>query len=217
MPNDLATCMETIPPALDELAKSQGTVQQIALYCKAAYQEGADVNAVFEQTKNYTNDALQNVVYHVHNVGLQITNFLEVQMKEIEKIDLQVRLLSERMRACHEASGAPDKQLMEAPHPYNQALPSRKLAGHELPWSAQPLQPLPRTIIDLNALDGVGNGDSSITSSRSGAPSPRSISSSSSLASPHSGFGGPPPPPMSSGAPPPPPPDAGFAPPPPPY
>jgi hypothetical protein len=72
MPNDLATCMETIPPALDELAKSQGTVQQIALYCKAAYQEGSDVNAVFEQTKNYTNDALQNVVYHVHNVGLQV-------------------------------------------------------------------------------------------------------------------------------------------------
>jgi hypothetical protein len=94
MPSDLATCMETIPPALDELAKSQGTVQQIALYCKAAYQEGSDVNAVFEQTKNYTNDALQNVVYHVHNVGLQVRNsFLSAPLSpSILKVYLNARL-----------------------------------------------------------------------------------------------------------------------------
>jgi len=161
MPSDLSSCSSAVPAALEELLKSHASVQQIAQYCKSAYGEDGDRNAVYEQTKNYTNDALQNVVYHVHNVGLQITNFLEVQTKEIERLDLQIKTLSDRMKACHDATGSSDKQKMEASRSFvSKGIKMRKLEGADVPYAAQPLQPFVRSAtIDLNALDNVGLGN----------------------------------------------------------
>jgi len=115
---ELASCSQAVPPALEELSKKQAMVQQIAQHCRRAYQDSNEPDKVFEQTKSYANDTLQNVVYHVHNVGLhvrrlcltpppvflsrsrfspssQLTNLLEAQLSEIEGLSLQIRLLSE--------------------------------------------------------------------------------------------------------------------------
>ena len=59
---------------------------------------------LFAQTKQYTNDALLNVAYHVHQVSLQLTNYLQVQAAELEKVDLQIKTITDVRMHALEAS-----------------------------------------------------------------------------------------------------------------
>eukprot|EP01089_Gocevia_fonbrunei_P001006 TRINITY_DN10966_c0_g1_i1.p1 TRINITY_DN10966_c0_g1~~TRINITY_DN10966_c0_g1_i1.p1 ORF type:complete len:173 (+),score=36.18 TRINITY_DN10966_c0_g1_i1:47-565(+) len=156
LPADIESCAVDTTASLEELVKTHGQVQQVAEHCRAAFREG-DQDSAFQETKGYVTDTLQNVVYQIHNVSLQIANFMDVQFKEIDKLDLQIRTLSDRMKACHDATGASDKQAMELPKNYVRADKMRKLEGSELPYSAQPLEPYVREPIDLSVLDDVGS------------------------------------------------------------
>jgi hypothetical protein len=89
------TINSTIPKALADLNQSHKNIDQIAQYCKNAYATEADQNAVFQKTQAYIKDALSNVAYHIHTVGLHMTGFLQLQAKEIERLDLQLQTLAD--------------------------------------------------------------------------------------------------------------------------
>lgn len=109
LPADLNGCSAAIPAALEEMMTSHNNIGQISQYCKSAYQQvlalhyarayipkSGDVTPeLYNQTKQYTNDALLNVAYHVHQVSLQLTNYLQVQTAELEKVDLQIRTITD--------------------------------------------------------------------------------------------------------------------------
>jgi hypothetical protein len=85
----------TFPKALSELAQSQQNIEQIAQYCKNAYLSDPDQNAVFGKTQVYLKDVLSNVAYHIHTVALHLTGFLQLQTKELDKLDLQIQSLTD--------------------------------------------------------------------------------------------------------------------------
>jgi len=143
---------------LEELNKSQNDVNAVAEHCKNAFHDGKD-EAAFKETQDYVTQVLQTVVYNIHNVSLQVSNYVDVQFKEIDKLDLQIRTLADRMKSCHDATGNPSKQSMELPKTYHKSEKMRKL--EDLPESAQPLEPYTREPIDLSALDDVGSSGSS--------------------------------------------------------
>ena len=93
MATSLETCADQIPPALQELMTIHDNMLQIAKYCKDAYAT-EDQATVFGQTKQYTNDALLNVAYHVHKVSLHLTQYLELQSRELEQLDVRVHHLN---------------------------------------------------------------------------------------------------------------------------
>ena len=83
----------TLPNALKDLEKSHRNITQIAEWCKNAY--NADPNPeIFAKTQNYVRDALSNVAYHIHTVGLHLTNFMQLQTAEVDKLDLQLGTLT---------------------------------------------------------------------------------------------------------------------------
>lgn len=90
----------TIPNSLAELSKSHSNINQIAQYCKSAYdqevkQDGGGTTGVFSKTQNYIKDALANVAYHIHNVGNQLNTLLLQQTKEIARLDVQLHALTD--------------------------------------------------------------------------------------------------------------------------
>jgi hypothetical protein len=91
---DLHSIVQTVlPGALSELAQSHENIEKIAQYCRNAYT--ADQSDAFGKTQTYIRDALSNVAYHVHTVGLHLTNFLQLQVTELDKLDLQIRTLTD--------------------------------------------------------------------------------------------------------------------------
>lgn len=84
----------TLPAALKALLDSHNSIAQIADYCKRAY-TADDPNKIFEQTQKYTKEALANVAYHVHAVSTHMTNLLELQANELEKLDVQLRTITD--------------------------------------------------------------------------------------------------------------------------
>lgn len=89
-----ALSKETIPAAIEELSKNQDTIKQIAEFCRDAYQGDKEAE-VFTQTRDYTTNALLNVAYHVQNIATHVTSFVSAQLSEIEKLDSQIRVISE--------------------------------------------------------------------------------------------------------------------------
>jgi len=136
---DMNTFVQTtIPKALSDLQESHNNIKQIATYCKSAYTSG-DPNKVYEQTQNYTKDALLNVAYHIQTIGTHITSLLELQASEIDKLDIQIRAISDRMKACHDATGAAGFRTTDAAKVYQKGIKIKKLDGSQLPDSARPL------------------------------------------------------------------------------
>ena len=95
LPQDLASCSQSANAALEELTASQNDVATVAEHCKNAFQSSSGDDQTFKSTTEYVTNVLQQVVYHVYNVSLQVSNYMDVQLKEIEKLDLQVRTLSD--------------------------------------------------------------------------------------------------------------------------
>ncbi len=59
------------------------------------HQTGDATPELVTQTKQYANDALLNVAYHVHQLSVHLTNYLQVQATELEKIDQKIRICSD--------------------------------------------------------------------------------------------------------------------------
>jgi hypothetical protein len=85
---------DALPGAMEELAKNQETIKQIADFCRDAY-VGDKEAEVFGQTRDYTTNALLNVAYHVQNIATQLTAFVSAQLSEIDKLDSHIRVVTE--------------------------------------------------------------------------------------------------------------------------
>jgi len=146
----------TLPNALNELNQTHSNLDKITQYCKSAYSQEPDQNAVFQKTQNYIKDALSRVAYDIHTVGLHLTNFLQLQANEIEKLDLQIQTLTDRMKAAHDNTGASGFRTMEAVKTYQKKPKMKKCDENELPENARSLNRFTRQSINLKALDNVG-------------------------------------------------------------
>ncbi len=85
----------TIPKALQDLLESNNNIKQIATYCKSAYLSPGDQAKVYDQTREYTKECILNVAYHVQTIGTHISSLLDLQTNEIDKLDIQIRALSD--------------------------------------------------------------------------------------------------------------------------
>eukprot|EP01114_Cavostelium_apophysatum_P006565 TRINITY_DN1793_c0_g1_i1.p1 TRINITY_DN1793_c0_g1~~TRINITY_DN1793_c0_g1_i1.p1 ORF type:complete len:292 (-),score=70.94 TRINITY_DN1793_c0_g1_i1:47-892(-) len=235
VPN-MQTLHDQLPQYYEDLLQSSKNIEQIALYCKAAYETESDKHGVVQKTQNYIKDALSNVAYHIHTMGLTVTNLLQSQANEIERLDLQIQALGDRMKSSKDVVGAvtfrtgPDSTRTSKRQPK-----IRRLEGPDLPDTARPLSKFTRQPLNLKALDNVGmdlagnRGTEAFAGGNSGSFIQAPSGQAPPLAVPNKFANGPPlsnrPSPVRSGAPPPtlapptglaPPPPSNFAPPPPP-
>jgi len=154
---DLQTCLTTtLPQAMEGLQQSHRNIDQIAQYCKNAYASEQDQNGVFLKTQNYVKDALSNVAYHIHAVSLHITNFLQLQANEIDKISLQIQAVSDRTKSAHDNIGQFAFRSQDSVRAYQRQPKLRKLDESQLPENARPVGRYTRQAINLKALDNVG-------------------------------------------------------------
>jgi len=154
---DLNSMSAAMPKYLADLAQSSKNIEQIALYCKNAYQQENTKAETFQKTQQYIKDALSNVAYHVHTVGLNLTNFLQAQANELDKIDLQMQVVSDRVKTAYETVGTVAFRTNEAKRSYQPKSKMRKIEEPDLvPENARPIQKATRNQFNLKALDNVG-------------------------------------------------------------
>jgi len=89
---ELQNVANQLPASIEALLASHSNALQISTYCKKAFE--AEPEKVYGETRQYTHHALLNAAYHVHEVALQITNFVQLQTNELEKLDLQIRSMT---------------------------------------------------------------------------------------------------------------------------
>jgi hypothetical protein len=147
---------QTLPKCHEELMQSSRNIEQIAVYCKNAYITENDKVAIYNQTQAYIKDALANVAYHVHTVGLHLTSYLEEQTNEIDRLDLNLRMLNDRLKANKEAVGISAFRAGDAQRNYHQKSKLRKLDESEINDPSKNLQKIGRIPLNLKALDNVG-------------------------------------------------------------
>lgn len=175
IPTDMNSSMRAVPDALAELLKSSQNIQQISDYCKQLGQAQVPVEEKVRQTADYVKASLVNVSYHVHAVSLQLTNFLQLQANEIEKIDLSLRMITEvfcftcyshfkKVKASKEFMGAVGMQAITEPRNYKEREKSKKIPGflfrNVLPNfsgfdTSENVKPV-RSILNLKSLENVG-------------------------------------------------------------
>jgi len=138
--------------SLKELEDCKAAIDKVLAYCRETY--AADKKKIFTYTQNETKNALQNVSYHIHAMATHMTNVLTLQVAEIEKIDLQLREVTNRCQIHHQEVGVKALMLLRTAHEYP-SLPADKIKKLEGP--AVPTLPNhPRQKIDFSELDGVG-------------------------------------------------------------
>jgi hypothetical protein len=138
--------------SLKELEDCKAAIDKVLAYCRETY--AADKKKIFTYTQNETKNALQNVSYHIHAMATHMTNVLTLQVAEIEKIDLQLREVTNRCQLHHQEVGIKALMLLRTEHE-SPSLPPDKLK--KLEASAVPSLPNhPRQKIDFSELDGVG-------------------------------------------------------------
>lgn len=149
---------QTIPKALADLNQSHVNIEQIAQYCKSVYsQPEQDKTAVFLKTQTYLKDALSNVAYHIHTVGLHFTNFLQMQANEIDRLDLQLKTIGDKMNLAHDNVGKSAFRTVESTKTFEPRAKMQKIQDeNELPANARPIPKYVRQPINLKALDNVG-------------------------------------------------------------
>jgi hypothetical protein len=144
----------TIPNALQELETSQKKIDEAVQHFKKYYSHDDMLNQ--NELQKYIKDAISNVTYHVHAVGLHLTNFLQLQSNEIEKLDLQIEALTDRLKAAKENTGFSGLRTADSLKTFPKTNKMIKLQEHELPENAKPIKGYIRTPINLKALDNVG-------------------------------------------------------------
>ena len=80
-------------------------IGDIINWCGYNYQNH-DKDETFKKTQEYTAAVLQNVAYHISQVGREIINTLTLEMDEIDKLTCEVNSLSNV--GNRKPSGKPD-------------------------------------------------------------------------------------------------------------
>eukprot|EP00013_Stygamoeba_regulata_P021157 CAMPEP_0177656644 /NCGR_PEP_ID=MMETSP0447-20121125/15694_1 /TAXON_ID=0 /ORGANISM="Stygamoeba regulata, Strain BSH-02190019" /LENGTH=202 /DNA_ID=CAMNT_0019160811 /DNA_START=97 /DNA_END=705 /DNA_ORIENTATION=+ len=156
-PSTLAECSAAIPQSLEEVRTSHANVIQISEYCKGAFQ-GENQADIYEQTKKYTTDALLNVAYHIHNLGVQLTHYLQLQTLELEKLDVRIQSVNSRLQAAHDIAGISATADQSGFKEYRRQTKMRKLEGKDLPARCAPVQEFVRQPINLDRYNGLVPG-----------------------------------------------------------
>eukprot|EP01120_Amphizonella_sp_Union-15-10_P008147 TRINITY_DN2867_c0_g1_i5.p1 TRINITY_DN2867_c0_g1~~TRINITY_DN2867_c0_g1_i5.p1 ORF type:complete len:242 (-),score=78.57 TRINITY_DN2867_c0_g1_i5:187-912(-) len=143
---------KTIPEALNNLKEAQKTLETIAQYCREAKKKD-DYDASYQQTEEYTKDALMNVAYHVHTVGTHFTSFLQLQDREIDKISIKLSTLTARLNHHHTEAATQGYKIKEAQRFYTSISRSQKLDDSSLPESSKLPPTFSRHKITLDSLD----------------------------------------------------------------
>ncbi|EGG20481.1 component of SCAR regulatory complex [Cavenderia fasciculata] len=119
---------QTIPSALAELMDNHSKMQQISAYCKQSYVPGsAEATQIYDQTQSYAKNALLNVAYHIQTIGTHLTTLTQLQLNEVDKLDLQIKYLSQRIDMIHDASGTNVFRGNDSARPYKSTLKDRKV------------------------------------------------------------------------------------------
>ena len=92
-PLDLVSAESVIQPIFQEINNSTESLKDIINYCHGAYPSNR--GEVFQQTKQYTSDAILNAVYHIHRGADALLNFLDVQTEELKCIEENVSTITE--------------------------------------------------------------------------------------------------------------------------
>ncbi|EGC35131.1 hypothetical protein DICPUDRAFT_87985 [Dictyostelium purpureum] len=214
----------TVPNALAELMDNHNKLQQISLYCKSLSANGSDPNEAYEQTQSYAKNALLNVAYHIQTVGTHITSLLQLQTNELEKLNIQVQTITQRVKMIHDSTGTNVFSMPDAAKPYKSSLKDRKV---ELDTAKPPVKYVHKPVqYGMSEIGGAGNNGSApqlnhsnssanLNSSNAAAPPP-SLSVPPSIPQRNTAPSAAPPPPPSFGGGdfPPPPPSFGLPPPP---
>ncbi|KAH3765278.1 component of SCAR regulatory complex [Pelomyxa schiedti] len=130
--------LEEFTAALTELNKNQEAIQQIVSFCKTSYTPGCDAE-VFRSSKEYTANVLLNVAYHVQNVATKLTTCMQVQLAALDKLDVQVKTLTDHMQALHDFKGTEEFHAPEAARTYQRVPKVLKLEEAQLPEHAKPI------------------------------------------------------------------------------
>jgi len=138
--------------SLKELEDCKAAIDKVLTYCRETY--ASDKKKIFTYTQNETKNALQNVTYHIHAMATHFTNVLTLQVAEIEKIDLQLKEVTNRSQLNHQEVGIKALMRLRIEHeiPLLSADKTQKLEGAAVPS----LPSHPRQKIDFSELDGVG-------------------------------------------------------------
>jgi len=100
---------------------------------------------------------LSNVAYHVHTVGLHLTNYLQAQTNELDRMDLQIRQIGDRLKTCKDSVGAGAfRSGNDSIRGYKSKPKMRKLEENELPETSKPITKAGRQPLNLKALDSIG-------------------------------------------------------------
>jgi cobalamin biosynthesis Mg chelatase CobN len=104
MTEDIETIRgKTLPDALKSIQESKETLDKIVSYYVDT--KSTEYEKFFQQTQDHTKEAITNVAYHAHTVGTHLTNFLKLQLLELEKLELHLCTLADRMRLSHDSAG----------------------------------------------------------------------------------------------------------------
>jgi hypothetical protein len=94
MTEDIETIRgKTLPDALKSIQESKETLDKIVSYYVDT--KSTEYEKFFQQTQDYTKEAITNVAYHAHTVGTHLTNFLKLQLLELEKLELHLCTLAD--------------------------------------------------------------------------------------------------------------------------
>ncbi|EFA81109.1 component of SCAR regulatory complex [Heterostelium album PN500] len=184
----------TIPNSLNELMDNHGKLQQISQYCKGAY-AGAETANIYDQTQSYAKNALMNVAYHIQNIGTHLTTLLQLQASEVEKIDLKVKYLNQRVEMIHESTGVNVFKAPTAAKQYKSTLKDRQIEVEDI---RPPAKFVRKQVAYSIGGDGIAPNNNSNGGGASLSHSQQLSHSSSAPSSPPIGSTPPPPPPSLS-------------------
>ncbi|KAL1530754.1 hypothetical protein AB1Y20_001653 [Prymnesium parvum] len=200
----------TLPSTLEDLSTDPANLQAIAEWCATTYMmPGQDKEATAEATRRYMKDGLETVTRKIFDAAGAITQTIELQAFEFERLDSWLRLVENRLASQKEQLGR---------SALNACASQPESDPRGVPFSGTEendgIHRAPCTLfrtneggIDLHALDDLGDLSGSTRVPRANIPAPP--------AKPKAELPSRPPPP-SNQPPPPPPPDATWKPPPPP-
>jgi len=156
----------TLPKSLVEFDSMHKNINPISDYCRDAYATG-DRRQVYTETVNYSRDVVTNVAFHTNTLASQLTQFLELQAQEVERLDVTLKVVTERLRALHENTGISGYRsaaaVRDLPRQENKLV---KVDAAALPETSMELPQWQRTAIDYSKVEGYSYAFEAALSSR---------------------------------------------------
>jgi len=114
-PNLAQAINETVPASIQKLADTERKIGDIITWCQVHYvNETQNRNETLDKTKEYTNAVLHNVLYYVHAASVDLMNMLDLQAQEVDKLNAQMVIMSDRLRQVRAGCGRDELLKMQS-------------------------------------------------------------------------------------------------------